>query len=159
MKFNDKDIIVTAKDVERMIREIVSGLPTPYFRKHDYKQFEMIVAVGRGGFVPGVYLSHAMDIPLEPMMWQSRDGSQQTYVCCVEDALLEGKNIIIIDDINDTGRTFQQILKKYDKDGQYSNQITTICLVEKESSTYKCTHAGAHILSDRWVIFPWEKKA
>ncbi len=35
---------------------------------------QQVVALGRGGFIPGVHLSHLLDVPLVPLMWQTRDG-------------------------------------------------------------------------------------
>ena len=54
-----------------------------------------IVALGRGGFVPGVQLSHLLNIPLVPLMWQTRDGN-------VIDKYVTDKHSWIVDDINDS---------------------------------------------------------
>lgn len=136
------------------IKNIVCNILAPACRE---VKPEYILAVGRGGLVPGVMLSHETGIELEPMMWQSRttDGVK-TYIGVVDEALYEGRNIVVIDDINDTGATFMEILQEYDPKGKYEKQITTMCLIEKINSNYRCNVSGLRIHSDQWIYFPWE---
>ena len=117
---------------------------------------DMIVGLGRGGFVPAVHLSHALEVPLEPMMWQTRDGGLKTYSGPVEEDLSEGKRVVFVDDINDSGRTFKEVMEEYSPDGKYDEQIMTVCLVEKVSSSFRCSSAGIRLDDNRWIVFPWE---
>ena len=87
----------------------------------------------RGGLVPAVILSHALKIPLEK------------YCPSFEELMM--RNILIVDDIADTGKTLEQfrnhsfIVTLYYH--QQSIVIPDIWLREK---------------LDRWIIFPWELK-
>jgi hypoxanthine phosphoribosyltransferase len=117
---------------------------------------DMIVGMGRGGFVPAVHLSHALGVPLEPMMWQTRDGGVQCFSGPVEEDLMDGKRVVFVDDINDSGRTFKEVMDEYSRDGKYDDQIKTLCLVEKVSSSFRCSSAGIRLDDPRWIVFPWE---
>ena len=38
------------------------------------RNYKKIVGISRGGLIPGIILSHALDVPFEPLQWQTRDG-------------------------------------------------------------------------------------
>lgn len=122
---------------------------------------DLIVGVARGGCVPAVYLSHRTGIPCTMMDWQTRDGGRQTHRYDLTDIDIseDKKNILIIDDINDSGLTFEQILDNwcYVNKDEILKHTRTACLLERSRSSFKCDIAGCIIDTDEWVIFPWEK--
>jgi len=77
----------------------------------DSFKLDVVIGPGRGAYVPGVMLSHYFDVPFEGFLWQTRDLGMETD----EDALKaivenwKGKNILLVDDINDTGKTLAGI--------------------------------------------------
>ena len=102
---------------------------------------------------------------VETKTWMSRDA-------------FNGKNILIFDDINDSGATFNRIKHdwrqnwmaadlKWQQNMVWSNSDTVIvsnvktaCLVENEPSSFKCNYSGTTInkIDDpNWIIFPWEE--
>ena len=113
----------------------------------DYR-VRQIVALGRGGFVPGVQLSHMLNIPLVPLMWQTRDGqSAEKYVT--------DKYSLIIDDINDSGRTLVEVTSQ----NTWVEGYCTAVLINKPSSQYKEVDFYSEIGEDNvWYEFPWETK-
>lgn len=109
---------------------------------------KQIVALGRGGFVPGVQLSHILDIPLVPLMWQTRDGQ-------VNEKYVTDKHTLIVDDINDSGRTLAEVIAKNVWDGSYSVAV----LLHKRTSEFTAVDYYAQIAdNDKWYVFPWEKR-
>jgi len=134
----------------------VVSLTNKLIEDADNMKPDMIVGLGRGGFVPAVHLSHALGVELEPMMWQTRDGGMKTYSGPVDEYLMEGKRVVFVDDINDSGLTFKQVTAEYSPEGKYDDQILTTCLVEKVSSTYRCGSAGIRLDDPRWLVMPWE---
>jgi uncharacterized protein len=107
-----------------------------------------IVALGRGGFVPGVQLSHLLNIPLVPLMWQTRDGN-------VIDKYVTDKHSLIIDDINDSGRTLIEVTSQ----GIWVEGYCTAVLINKPSSQYKEVDFYMETGDDGvWYEFPWESK-
>lgn len=113
----------------------------------------LIVGVERGGLIPAVHLSHLLDIPMDTLLWQTRDGAfKEKDKTSMSAVIAAGGNILVVDDINDTGTTFSEIQECYDR-------ITTAALTERASSKYRCDYVGMPIHQDvDWVIFPWEKK-
>lgn len=103
-----------------MTQPILTDIPMESFLSHidavagaiaksDWRP-DYIVGVGRGGLVPATYLSHAIS---QPML--SVDLSAQVAGFCDEllDKLvamaLEGSRLLFVDDINDSGRTINQL--------------------------------------------------
>lgn len=104
---------------------------------------DYIVGINRGGLIPAVMLSHYFKIPMKTLMVSLRDSGECVSDCgMAEDALgypkqerfvadenniekvLEAasgllvrsapyKNILIVDDINDTGATFNWIMNDW----------------------------------------------
>lgn len=118
----------------------------------------LIVGITRGGLVPAVHLSHFLNIPMECITWQTRDGGvkqknnslKKTPNIQHDHTLLKKyENIVFVDDINDSGKTFTEI-KDY-----YGNH-NFACLIEKLDSTFKCNFAGDKTDTERWICFPWE---
>ncbi len=112
---------------------------------------DVIISLNRGGCVPGVYLSHLINIPHEVIDIKKADVKQ--YFNSFENY----KNILVIDDINDTGKTLQ-ITKSL-----FSSSIAIIkygVLVNNESSDFIVDYAAKHInkkVDDSWIVFPWEE--
>ena len=112
---------------------------------------DVIISLNRGGCVPGVYLSHLINVPHEVINIKKSDVKQHI------NSFENHKNILVIDDINDTGKTLQ-ITKSF-----FSNSIAKIkygVLVNNESSDFIVDYAAIHInkkVDDSWIVFPWEE--
>ena len=75
----------------------------------------IILGINRGGCIPGVYLSHRLKIPHEALDIRLRDHTAKPNLSVLEKAFAFQKKILIIDDINDSGATFQYILDNFGK--------------------------------------------
>ena len=95
---------------------------------------QAIYGLPRGGLIPAVMLSHKLDIPLI----LDRDLSN-----------LENENILIIDDICDTGKTLCSYeLFKY----------PTATIHYKPSTIIKPTFYYELVDEDTYIYFPWERE-
>src|SRR6056297_3438869 len=80
----------------------------------DYKP-DLVVGLSRGGLIPGVMLSHRFNVPHIPIVWSTRDfaGSADfshqnlSLISEVRHAAYSKKDVLIVDDICDTGKTFE----------------------------------------------------
>ena len=75
----------------------------------------VILGINRGGCIPGVYLSHRLKLAHEVLDVRLRDHTATPNLTVLEKAFAYQKKILIIDDINDSGATFQYIIDNFGK--------------------------------------------
>ncbi|MBU7013198.1 MAG: phosphoribosyltransferase [Theionarchaea archaeon] len=127
-----------------------------YVRK-DYK-VDIIVGIARGGLIPAVRMSHIMDNILMRVMDVKfyTDVEQHTELPEITVPLtepIENKNILIVDDVADTGKTLKVVKEDIRKKGCRDVRIAVIAkkpqsIVDPDYYIFQ---------TDRWIIFPWEK--
>ena len=147
----EKKINFTIEEMELALDEIINQISqTEWFP-------ELIISINRGGCVPGVYLSHAINIPHKVIDVQLRDEKNKPNLAILENSLISYTNILIIDDINDTGATFKLIQHAINKK---ELNIYFASLIENNSSAFKVDFRGKIIdksLNPSWIVFPWEE--
>lgn len=146
MRFEDK-IYITNEDFSSMIKSLAKELAGI--------RPDLIVGITRGGLVPAVHLSHALGVPMDTIYWSTRDSSQAEVNATIMDMINEEKTVVFVDDINDTGTTFEQISNVYDPNGM--EQVYMMALIERASSSFSSDGVCLRIDDPRWVVFPWEQ--
>ena len=156
-------------DIERMCVSIVNQMYKDNWRP-DY-----IVGLTRGGNVPATIISNMTGIRCEALKVSLRDDDSESESNCwmAEDAFgynKEPMNILIVDDINDTGATFNWIMKDwqsgclpYDDKWQniWNNNVRFATLTDNlaseftEHCAYTC-HEINKAEEDVWLVYPWE---
>lgn len=122
----------------------------------------LIVGIARGGLIPATLLSHKLNIPMEVIHASSYEGTRRTLERPTQ---IEGwkkeyaaKHVAIVDDIMDTGNTWDAILYG---DGRTARSIdaTLFTLVKKTDARFiNFGNYFAQVPSDVWVKFPWESE-
>jgi len=127
---------------------------------------DYIVGLTRGGLIPAVLLSHMMGVKLQTLNVSLRDSEEgpESNLWLPEVATVENKKILIVDDINDSGATFEWIKKDWDSselpNGCKWDNIKFATLVHNEASVTKTDYSFTKIdksKEDVWIVFPWEK--
>ena len=142
----------TWADIECMMADITQKMATQMLRPH------VVLGPSRGGLGIGTMMSHYFDIPFHGFEWQTRDGKVQNSAQLRH--LLSkynGKRIVIIDDINDTGETFKFIDDNF---GRENGRIKFAALVNNKPSKTLIDYKGYEINKDEvptWIVFPWEE--
>jgi len=161
---------------------------------------DYIVGITRGGLIPAVMISQYLNIPMhtlgvslrdgdggESNLWMAEDAlgpnSRERYIEnpvdvagileAASDLLEQGatyKNILIVDDINDSGATFNWIMNDWRSgcfpeddswDEVWNNNVKFAVIIDNLSSQckVKMDYVGKEINkaeNDVWVDFPWE---
>lgn len=120
-------------------------------------KFDYVVGVSRGGLVPAVMLSHLLRLPLVPVVWSTRDFEKQEHNKQIAEDLAAGKNILLVDDINDTGKTFLDLIKDWEYTDESEGKLFKVSVLQRHTTTYPSDLYGELIKSDNWILFPWER--
>jgi hypoxanthine phosphoribosyltransferase len=129
---------------------------------------ELIVGLARGGLHPAVDLSHYFDIPMRAQAIQLRDGIVEANEE-ISKMAYEGQNILIVDDINDTGASLRHIMDLWQQtyraddlatwESRWHNTIRSAVLINNADSRMFVDYAGFEINkfeNPEWCVFPWE---
>ena len=143
-------------DIETMCISIVNQM------YEDSWTPDYIVGITRGGNVPATIISNMIGIRCETLKVSLRDDdTDNEHNWWMADDAFNGKNILIVDDINDTGATLNWIIKDWDISETFGNNVRFAVLTDNLASkavqpvSYSC-HEINKEESDVWLIYPWE---
>jgi xanthine phosphoribosyltransferase len=158
-----KKVYYTEKQIDGMVQDIIRQMISDDW-KPDY-----IVGINRGGLIPAVKISHYLNVTMETLTVSLRDGSGRCESNCwmAEDAY-DGKKILVVDDINDSGATLQWLKNDWSLsayrddpkwDGIWNENVRFAVLIDNDSSPLQVNYIGESINKaekDVWIVFPWE---
>jgi hypoxanthine phosphoribosyltransferase len=160
-----KKIYYSWQDVERQTQEILRQL------QRDAWMPDYVVGLTRGGLVPANLVSQYLEVPMECLKVSLRDDASQpeSNLWMAEDAY-EGKRILIVDDINDSGATLNWIKQDWQDSCLpetdrwfkiWGNNIRVAVLVDNEASASELNVSYSAVdlnkaEEDVWIVFPWE---
>jgi hypoxanthine phosphoribosyltransferase len=140
-----------------------------YIEWDDYQQIvqnntcpdaDYIVGISRGGLIPATILSHALDCKMIPLMFSTRDHEyiDQNTITHLNNLLARGNKLLIVDDIIDSGKTFNMLndMLKPTKLGQIKWTAIVANTDAKMNMGYDFCWALPRSKDDRWVVFPYE---
>ena len=138
---------------------------------------DYIVGITRGGAIPAILLSQFLNVPMNPLKVSLRDNADTVSdLSMAEDAygyngtvgLPMAKNILVVDDINDSGATIAWIKEDWQSSclpnderwnhvwGQNVRFATlTNNLASKEDVDYSVWEVNK-AEEDCWLVYPWE---
>lgn len=119
---------------------------------------DAIVPIVRGGLVPGVMLSHALDLPLVPVKINRSvtDVYDRDFRNWLEACRKPLPHVIVVDDIWDTGETLQRFHNMYAS--QLVTEWTTTMVSKETPDLGDIDFSGFYIDRNDWAVFPWEKE-
>lgn len=131
---------------------------------------DYVVGIVRGGVVPATVISHQLAVPMWALRVSLRDGGVDTCEtnCWMPDDVVAGKNILIVDDINDSGNTlawirndWQSSMDNDERDDWWHDRVRVAVLVDNLGSDENVDYVATVIdkrAEPSWVSFPWERQ-
>ena len=116
----------------------------------------VIFSINRGGCIPGIYLSHHLNLKHKVIDIQLRDSNKPPDLKIIKEKIKEFDNVLLVDDINDSGKTLKII---YDLNNS-SKIIYNATLIYNQQSKVKTHFYGKMIKRSEdknWYVFPWEE--
>tara|TARA_R110001592_G_scaffold139002_3_gene358697 strand:+ start:1631 stop:2119 length:489 start_codon:yes stop_codon:yes gene_type:complete len=153
----------TNKDLTHDLSEITRQMAVAECRP------DVIIGPGRGAYIMGVMLSHYYEIPFHGFEWQTRDGNFEDSVSLHSIlSKYSSDDILIVDDINDSGKTLKGIhTSVLEFDREHNNNmfrmhegIKYATLFDKESSSFDLVEFTANPVKpneEQWIVFPYEE--
>lgn len=127
-------------DVKNCLMDIIRQMYMDGFKP------DVIVGLVRGGSVPANLLSQFLDIPCYMV-----NKDEEVHI------LPDGNNVLVIDDINDTGSAMTEIsnyfMHEYEANFKYATLISNV------GSSFEVDYYSVEINKieeDIWIVFPWE---
>lgn len=121
---------------------------------------DVIIAIGRGGLVPGTITSYHLDCDLYNFCLKSyKDGTAGSIVKKQIPDLIFNENyrekkVVVIDDLSDRGNTLHTVKKHLDMYAFKDYKFAT--LYTKSSTTFKPDYYIKNFDDNIWLDFPWE---
>ena len=118
----------------------------------------VVVAVGRGGYIPARLVCDALDImaltsiKIEHYLSGSNKQAEAVirYPLCVD---IKDQRVLIVDDVNDSGDTLQLATEHIQ--AFQPQEVRTAVMHDKRVTRYKVDYFAKKIIKWRWIIYPW----
>jgi len=171
----------TYDDIKGLVNDLIRQMNRDNWRP-DY-----VVGLTRGGLLPGAMISHYLNIPMHTLKVCLRDNVDTESNCWMAEEAFgyvpenerdivksrwdtkKRRNILIIDDINDSGATFEWIKKDWISgclpneseawNSVWGQNVRFAALIENAASDFDAEYVGEVIdksENDIWCQFPWE---
>lgn len=119
---------------------------------------EVAVAVARGGYVPARLLCDSLDLAdlRSIRIVHYLAGARKQQKAKLVDTLcqsLEGKRVLLVDDVSDTGDTLELAVQHLEDFG--AEEIRIAVLHHKKTSPVTPDFYAQLIVKWRWIIYPW----
>lgn len=144
--------LITWEEVYSLCRQLARQLRTAHVR------IDIIVAIARGGYIPGRILSDLLGIPdmtgFKIEHYQATQKQQEAFVKYPLNADINGRNVLLMDDVCDSGDTFQVGVEHLRQCGAF-NELRTAALHLKTVSQFIPEFYVETVSTWRWIIYPW----
>lgn len=140
-------------DIETVARQVEADM--------DWKP-DFIVGIGRGGLVPGTFLSHRTGIAQLSIDHSSKiHAFAEALLVHLATLTHKGEKYLFVDDINDSGKTIAHLRSAIREMGVMEN-VRFAVLVNNLSSCETVEYSSWTIdrrVDKDWFVFPWEAVA
>ena len=159
---------ITGQKYRSLVAKICRSIAVSNWRP-DYT-----VGLTRGGLIPAVMISHYFDIKMFALHVTSKPENNESNLWMAEDAFgynaNHRKNILVVDDINDSGKTINWLINDWQSSclpndpiwkDVWNNNVKFAAVYDNVSSKCKVTmdFCGEEITKSKkdWIVFPYER--
>ncbi|GAA0292522.1 phosphoribosyltransferase [Halarchaeum salinum] len=120
---------------------------------------DVIVALARGGWFAGrclcdfLGLNDLTSLKMEHYVGAAEKSDQAEVRYPMPEGTVEGKDVLVIDDIADTGGSIERAHEYVDERG--ANEIRTATLQLLGTSEFDPDYVGERLEQWAWVVYPW----
>ena len=144
--------VITWEESYALARDLATKVRASGFRP------TVIVAIGRGGYVPGrvvadfLLLSALTSIRIEHY-GSAADKKDRTQICYPLVADVAQQDVLIVDDLTDTGETLALAADYVRTFG--AREVRTAALQHKATSPYVPDFYVEYLPDWNWIVYPW----
>ena len=112
--------------------------------------WDKIVAIARGGLIPAAIIAKELNVRIiDTVSIESYNNKRRGKLTILKRSKSNKGNILIIDDVVDTGRTVKTVIKIYPK-AHYATVYAKPAGMPFVDSFVK------KVSQNTWIVFPWE---
>lgn len=119
---------------------------------------DLIIAITRGGYPPARVLSDYFGISdllsLKVEHYRGPERLRTAVVPYAFPANLEGRRVLVVDDVSDSGDSLVAALRHLENKGS-PEDLRTAVLHHKQTSMLTPDYHAQRILKWRWITYPW----
>jgi uncharacterized protein len=126
------------------------------------EKFDVMMAITRGGMIPGSLLGYRLsmrNIVVAAVEFYDdvtgARGSQPTFLQFPSDPLLNGKRVLIVDEVWDSGRTIQAVATRVHQAG--GTPFTAVLHYKPRMSETALEPDYYVLATNAWIVYPWSK--
>jgi hypoxanthine phosphoribosyltransferase len=122
---------------------------------------DAVVAIARGGLVPARIVCDYLDvddlisIKVEHYVGTGEAGDGPSVKYPLADGAVADKDLLVVDDIADTGRTFQHTVEHLQELGEPPAEVRTGTLQLLPGSEAELDYVASYPDEFAWMIYPW----
>jgi hypoxanthine phosphoribosyltransferase len=119
---------------------------------------DLIVAISRGGLIPARVLADQLNLfDLATLKVEHYHAMHKEPCALVRYPLMaevEGRRVLLVDDVSDTGDSLELAIAHLLQRGQPA-QLNSAVLHHKQVSRFVPDYFAAKVIDWRWIIYPW----
>ena len=139
------------------VDKLISGM-IPRMRAYDY---DLVIAITRGGIIPGAIISERMAIQqvlvasVDFYEDEEHDLDWPVFMQFPADSFLRNKRVLIVDDIWDRGKQVISVTERVEQAG--GNPMSAVLHYKPHRSNFPDkTPTFYAVETEDWIIYPWE---
>jgi uncharacterized protein len=143
--------IVSWDDIMTMIGQLAEQLT---------EEYDVMLAITRGGMIPGAIIGYHIglrNILVAAVQFYTDKAGERTsapvFLQFPADPLLQGKRVLIIDEVWDSGRTIAAVISRVEQAGGIP--ITAVLHYKPAASTINLQPDHFVKETNAWIVYPW----